>query len=175
MNTTLATTLVVLGVLIIAGAAYWLLPYQSTVTGPTHSPGTLPSSTTGTSAGTTSPSAGQTSPGSGSTSGGMSSSIKTVYTMRVGQTLNADGFTATVLEVTEDSRCPMGVQCVSAGTVKVRVRASYGAQSATQTLELGVPFTAFDYMVTLASVEPTKTQGTIPQGGYVLHFEVVGP
>lgn len=65
------------------------------------------------------------------------------------------------LEVLEDSRCPAGVMCIQAGTVKISVRAKTAANATATplTLALGEATTYGGLTITLTSVEPLRTQG----------------
>ena len=55
------------------------------------------------------------------------------------ETARLAGLEVTPLSVTEDSRCPSGVQCIQAGTIRIAVRISGGAGGRTLGLTLGVP------------------------------------
>lgn len=90
----------------------------------------------------------------------------------------ANGLSIRPLEVTEDSRCPQGVQCVSAGTVKVsmRVRTDVGTPSEAtqvQTFTLNEPRIIDSTTITLTSVSPAAmAQGNIAASAYRLTFTV---
>ena len=60
----------------------------------------------------------------------------------------------TPMRVTEDSRCPQDVQCVTAGRVIVETRIDGPGWRQTQPLVLGQPHTVRDLRVTLAEVAP---------------------
>ena len=72
----------------------------------------------------------------------------------VGFNQSTNGLVAEVtpLELLEDSRCPLDVQCIQAGTVRILV--AVGASPLTQTLVLGKPLTVSDAVVTLTDVSP---------------------
>jgi membrane-bound inhibitor of C-type lysozyme len=77
----------------------------------------------------------------------------------------------TPLEIIEDSRCPQGVQCVWAGTVKLKVNVTNKSGVSTQdTLTLGEPKTIAGVVVTLTSVMPTKTTKTLKLSDYTFKF-----
>lgn len=76
-------------------------------------------------------------------------------------------------EVVEDSRCPYDVQCVQAGTVRVRATVTSGLGTSTPVFTLGTPFTTEVETITLISVTPTKESGkTIASTDYRLTFKV---
>ncbi|MFZ2886730.1 MAG: hypothetical protein WA021_02820, partial [Minisyncoccia bacterium] len=80
------------------------------------------------------------------------------------------------VEVVEDSRCPQDVQCIQAGTVRVRasVTARGDAEAQDVMFELGVPMTLGLDQVTLVSVEPApKANAQIAPSDYVFTFTVV--
>ena len=62
----------------------------------------------------------------------------------------------TPMRVTEDSRCPQGVQCIQAGRVVVETRIDGPGWRQTQPLTLGEPHTVRDVTVTLVSVTPEQ-------------------
>jgi|TARA_R100000049_G_C1948250_1_gene94380 hypothetical protein len=62
----------------------------------------------------------------------------------------------TPMRVTEDSRCPQGVQCIQAGRVIVETRIDGPGWRQTQPLTLGEPHSVRGITVTLASVEPEQ-------------------
>lgn len=60
----------------------------------------------------------------------------------------------TPMQVTEDSRCPQGVQCVTAGRVIVDTRIDGPGWRQTQPLVLGEPHSVRGFTVVLAEVRP---------------------
>jgi hypothetical protein len=81
------------------------------------------------------------------------------------------GVTVTPHEVVEDSRCPVDVNCIWAGTVKVRATLSSDYGTVDQVFELGTPVTTTAQSVTLERVAPDKHQGTtLSPGDYVFYF-----
>ncbi|MBP6857819.1 MAG: MliC family protein [Candidatus Pacebacteria bacterium] len=77
----------------------------------------------------------------------------------------------TALELVEDSRCPKSVQCIWAGTVKVKVQVTnnYGKNNR-GTLTLDEKQDIGGVKVTLTEVLPEKTQETIPFSKYKFTF-----
>jgi hypothetical protein len=79
----------------------------------------------------------------------------------------------TVLDVIEDSRCPLDVQCIQAGTVRVRVRIEGGMGTATETFPLNGTITTETEAMTLIAVKPQKVSvGDIPDNQYRFVFAV---
>lgn len=79
----------------------------------------------------------------------------------------------TPLEVIEDSRCPQDVQCIQAGTVKVRTQLVSGLGTATEVFTLNTPITTEAETITLVSVQPVKeSKKTIGLNDYVFTFKV---
>ena len=80
----------------------------------------------------------------------------------------------TPLTVTDDSRCPEGVQCIWAGTVKVNVKVVEESGNFTSVIELGQTITSLTSEIALVSVEPVPKVGeTIEAGEYRFTFNVV--
>ena len=91
----------------------------------------------------------------------------------MGETVNALGVTLTPLAIVEDSRCPVDVQCIQAGTVRVSVRIVSGLGTSTSTFKLGQAITTEAESITLTAVVPQKTSTvTIKNAEYRFTFEV---
>jgi hypothetical protein len=99
----------------------------------------------------------------------------TIHTT-LGQKMTALNVTLTPLEVSEDSRCPKDVQCIWAGTVKVRtkIESAIGSTGTSEMIfELGTPTTTAVEEITLTDVSPAKTSGqTIPDSSYRFTYSV---
>ena len=89
----------------------------------------------------------------------------------LGQPVRVGTAIVTPLELLEDSRCPAGVECVWAGTVRVRAAVEGGDGREVVDLALGEPH-RLEYMaVFLAEVEPPPaTFPGIPKGDYRFVF-----
>lgn len=72
----------------------------------------------------------------------------------IGKSATIHGVTIGVLELVEDSRCPVDVMCIWAGTV--RVRASINAMNRDFTFKLGEPQVIANATITLTSVVPAQ-------------------
>lgn len=72
---------------------------------------------------------------------------------RIGETLRVGPATIVPVQVVEDSRCPAGVSCIQAGTVRLSVRIDGGNPLE---LQLGQPATAAGGNLTLVEVSPGR-------------------
>ncbi|MDO8482159.1 MAG: hypothetical protein Q7S75_03730 [bacterium] len=79
-------------------------------------------------------------------------------TLAVGANATINGTTIGVLGLAEDSRCPRDVQCIQAGTVRVRV--SIDSYNKDFTFTLNEPQVVGDATVTLVSVIPAQKYST---------------
>lgn len=87
------------------------------------------------------------------------------------------GVTITPLKVLEDSRCPIDVTCIQAGTVRLsaKVRLDQQGVESTETFTVGVPIAIGGGTITMMSVSPSKSQNTeITPSLYQFMFKVVG-
>ena len=79
-----------------------------------------------------------------------------VRTIGLGETATFDELSVRALRVAEDSRCPIGVQCIQAGTVRLEVDVA-GDRPA---LALGVPVAAGRHWLSLTRACPYPVHGT---------------
>lgn len=80
----------------------------------------------------------------------------------------------TLLQVIEDSRCPQDVECIQAGTVRVRTRLESGMGTATETFTLGNTITTETEAFTFVAVSPATQSGRVlAPGDYRFVFTVV--
>ena len=92
---------------------------------------------------------------------------------KLGNPASALAVTVTPLVVIEDSRCAKSVQCVWAGTVRVRSLISYGTTTKEVIFDRGIAITIDDALITLTEVSPDKdTARTITPSEYRFTFEV---
>ena len=95
--------------------------------------------------------------------------------LRIDETGSVDGPRVTPLKVLEDSRCPMGTQCVWAGRVKVSVRIDTGPGSELREMTLGGSQLVADGTLTLVEVLPEKKANqTIYPDEYRFGFTFAG-
>ncbi len=92
---------------------------------------------------------------------------------RIGETVSMLGVSITPNEVLEDSRCPIDVTCVWAGTVRVSATLVSGLGKAVQEFTLGVPVTTEAEEITLVRVDPvTYAESDIEASEYSFFFKV---
>ncbi|QQN73559.1 hypothetical protein [Croceicoccus sp. YJ47] len=84
----------------------------------------------------------------------------------IGEAVRAGEWALTTQAVVEDSRCPVGTQCVWAGRVVVDVRIEGDGQAETRTLTAGEEATVRGSRVLLMQVTPEKGEAAIPTGDY---------
>lgn len=85
----------------------------------------------------------------------------TTLKMDIGQGATALGVTLTPFAIVEDSRCPVGTQCVQAGTVRVQVRISDIAGVSIKEVTLGKPLATAADTIVLTSVAPNSKSDDI--------------
>lgn len=98
-----------------------------------------------------------------------SDTIKTT----MGQVMTGLNVSITPREVVDDSRCPTDVQCIWAGTVKVRATIKTTDGTSEETLEIGKPLQKGIYTITFSELTPGPKSGeTIPVSSYRFVFTV---
>ena len=94
-------------------------------------------------------------------------------TQKLGQTVYFKDVSIKVLSVVEDSRCPVDVQCIQAGTVRVNLQIVSAMGTSTQTISLGKTITTEAEKITSVSTSPVKKSTTsISPSSYVFVFDV---
>lgn len=95
-------------------------------------------------------------------------------TLGIGETASFRGISIRPVSLSEDSRCPQGVQCIQAGTVRVNVQATYdNGATVNQIVRLGSETVFGTFSVGLTSVEPAQRQNvTIDPEDYRFTFKV---
>jgi hypothetical protein len=77
------------------------------------------------------------------------------------------------LSVSEDSRCPVDVQCIQAGTVRIELRMISGLGTSTMQIELGREVTTEAEVIRFVSVSPdAHSNKPIGEDEYRFTFEV---
>jgi hypothetical protein len=89
------------------------------------------------------------------------------------QRVYVDGPYVTPLRVVEDSRCPAGVQCVSAGRTRVMVRIDLGSRSEFLELCSDKPLQVADGALSLVEVTPARAADIRP-GAYRFGMRFAG-
>lgn len=93
---------------------------------------------------------------------------------RIDQGASALDVRVVPLEVLEDSRCPVDVTCVQAGTVRVRATLESGLGTGEEDFTLNEPITTEAEEVTLVEVTPEPQEGVeIDPSEYVFYFSVI--
>ncbi len=83
------------------------------------------------------------------------------------------GITIEPKVVLEDSRCPVDVQCIQAGTVRVQTMLTSAMGSAEQVFKLNQPITTEAEQITLVEVRPIKNSKIqVKPADYRFVFEV---
>lgn len=94
-------------------------------------------------------------------------------TVALDETKDAGSVTLTPFEVLEDSRCPTDVQCIQAGTVRVKVLVTSALGESELIFVPGVAMTTEAEVITLASVLPEKiSTKEMKDADYRFAFEV---
>lgn len=89
------------------------------------------------------------------------------------QRILKSGVHITPLSVVEDSRCPVDVQCIQAGTVRIKAQLENGTSTQVVTMETGSPISFGNKHVTLMRVTPSKSsKTTIAPADYIFTFSV---
>lgn len=97
----------------------------------------------------------------------------TSITARIGQEVHILDVRITPLKVLEDSRCPIDVQCIQAGTVRLQAKLVSGLGTAQQEFKLGQVVTTEAEEVMLTDVQPAPKAGVkIADADYVFTFTV---
>lgn len=100
-------------------------------------------------------------------------STSATVSARIGQAVSALDVALTPEALLEDSRCPVDVQCIQAGTVRMRAELRSGLGTAKQVFILNQPITTEVEIVTLVAVSPEPHSGqTIAAGDYIFTFEI---
>ena len=114
---------------------------------------------------------GKEKPSEGGVSSATTTPTMTLATVGFGQRTKGLAAEITPLEVVEDSRCPVDVVCIQAGTV--RIKASVDTYPLDFTFILGKPLETDTAMITLTAVTPTKHAGVeIKASDYRFTFSV---
>jgi hypothetical protein len=77
------------------------------------------------------------------------------------------------LSLEEDSRCPIDVTCIQAGTIRILIEVTKDGRSANSIVKLGQAFTTENVRILLTEVTPeTRSTVSIEEGAYRFHFTV---
>ncbi|HRH26489.1 MAG TPA: hypothetical protein PLF31_03435 [Candidatus Paceibacterota bacterium] len=91
----------------------------------------------------------------------------------VGVGVSAYGIKVEPIEIVEDSRCPIDVQCIQMGTVRVKATVTSARDTTTVEFTLGEAETVSGDVITLSAVSPESVSGFDPQtSDYSFRFTV---
>ncbi len=97
-------------------------------------------------------------------------------TLLIGQTGDFGQLRVTPQQIVEDSRCPANVQCIQAGTVRVRALVEPPLTGAPRLMELGKPQLISGGTLLLAEVRPRRIAGAnVAPSDYRLVFRYTHP
>ena len=96
-----------------------------------------------------------------------------IATTRLGEAVRVDGLRVVPLEVLEDSRCPIDVQCIQAGTVRINARIRFDGMAEVREMTLGRAIRVGGRDLLLVQVRPERRadRGIAP-GEYRFTFEI---
>lgn len=95
------------------------------------------------------------------------------FEVALNKTKTIGGITITPIKVLEDSRCPVNVQCIQAGTVRLQTTLKSGMGEGTQIFTLNQPITTEVHTIELISVMPVAhTDTNINSRKYVFTFKI---
>jgi hypothetical protein len=109
-----------------------------------------------------------------STSTPTTSTATTTFDARINQPSSVRGIAILPQEIVEDSRCPQGVQCIQAGTVRVKTTVTTTAISSSSVIfVLNTPQRLGNNTIELVEVMPVARAGvTITPADYRLKFRL---
>lgn len=94
-------------------------------------------------------------------------------TMRLGEQVVFEDLSVRVISLEEDSRCPTGVQCIQAGTVRVKIEIVSSIGTSTSIVGLGKSITTEAEIVTFTEATPHPARDvSISQNEYRFTFTV---
>jgi hypothetical protein len=108
----------------------------------------------------------------GDTNPAVTATVPGDVTVALGESGTISTISITPRAVVSDSRCPAEVQCVTAGTVELRVEVSDGTLSSTVLVEPNQPFAFGDYLIVLDRVQPPASQTPLEDNAYRFTFTV---
>ncbi len=92
---------------------------------------------------------------------------------RLNERVSVNGVYITPVKVISDSRCPIDVQCIQAGTVVLSVKLELNGQTRDDTISMGDTISFSGKLIQLFEVTPvTNSKITIKQSDYKFTFSV---
>ncbi|MEK7180224.1 MAG: hypothetical protein AAB706_02005 [Patescibacteria group bacterium] len=105
--------------------------------------------------------------------GGILSTEPAIATAKINQSVSVLGVTLTPLLIIQDSRCPLDVVCIQAGTVILKARISRGLGTSEMIFELGQVITTEAESIILTEVSPAPySQKVIKSEDYRFTFKI---
>jgi len=96
-----------------------------------------------------------------------------VVQVRMNEAGERHGVTVIPRDVMEDSRCPQGVQCIQAGTVRVQIQIISGLGTSAMPIALGGSVTTEAEEITFTEAFPAPKAGIPIRGSeYLFSFEI---
>lgn len=93
--------------------------------------------------------------------------------LKIGQTASFEALMIKPVAITEDSRCPVGVTCIQAGTVAVDMEIITPQGTVKNNIELNETVNVSGILIKLTNAAPLSVAGaTIPSESYFLTFTV---
>lgn len=93
--------------------------------------------------------------------------------VKIGESGSEYGFTLTPTEVIEDSRCPIDVTCIQAGTLRLRSGFVTPTSDGSRIFELEKPIIIENWEITLMQVDPApESTREVGDSDYVFYFRI---
>jgi hypothetical protein len=98
---------------------------------------------------------------------------ETTLSVKLGEEGKALGVAVTPLAVLEDSRCPIDVQCIQAGTVRLSLHVKSAVAEDTLELRIGSSVSSENERLMFIDVEPPRRSGSeLPDSEYEFRFNI---
>ena len=103
----------------------------------------------------------------------LNQSGKSNLEVSLGEEVSGLGISITPIEVLEDSRCPVDVECVWEGQVKIRTKIISSLGESEMIFITGNPITTGNEEITLTDIKPARSlEGVIAPQDYLFTFYV---
>lgn len=110
--------------------------------------------------------------GTPATGGIETSTSNPLRTLKAGGSASFGGLRITLTSITEDSRCPKGVNCIQAGRVAALLSLTANGKTATQQIDSTKAITWSGYTISIESVSPLPVQGEKDFSKYEITFRI---
>lgn len=99
-----------------------------------------------------------------------------IVNVKINESVMSDGVTIEFLELIDDSRCPVDVNCIWAGTAKIKVKVSEGERSEVTELDLMHRSSGFkfgEHVLRFTGLSPVpRSNVRINRNEYVATFDI---